>query len=126
MLVRFMETWAIPYSLINQPIALQCFKVPGCQVSFPSIVTFRPFSRTSKDTALALRTEVVLRLKFTAIRKSRAPITVKPEAATFSEKMTGPKSGVHSESFSFACNPSYSPARHTARFLRLSVKAASS
>ena len=73
-LVRFIETWAMPYSSMNQPIALQAFNEPSFQISLPfssflilPVTKFpsrtgRPFSRISNATALALRTEVVLRL----------------------------------------------------------------
>ncbi len=76
--------------------------------------------------ALALRTDVVFRLKFTAIRKSLAPITDRPVEAVLSVYRAGPKSGFHSGSFIFASNPSYSPALHTARFFLFSENAADS
>ena len=60
----------MPYSSMYHPIALVHFNVPGC----PG----RPFSLTSKAIALALRVLVLLRLKFTAMRKSRAPTTLHP------------------------------------------------
>ena len=74
MSVMFIETCAIPYSSMYQPMALQPLRVPGCQMSFPSasLRTFpvrlppsrilRPFSRTSNAIAMARRVEVVLRL----------------------------------------------------------------
>ena len=92
----FIETWAMPYSSMNQPMAFVAFSVPGRMTGLPlaSFTTLpvmgfpsrtgRPFSRTSKAMALARRVEVVLRLKFTAIRKSRAPTVVAPVRATSS------------------------------------------
>ena len=96
MSVMFIDTWAMPYSSMYQPIALHPFSVPGIMTVFPfsSLMIFpviglpsragRPFSLTSNAMALALRVDVVLRLKFTAIRKSRAPTLVAPENAAFS------------------------------------------
>ena len=94
MSVRFIDTCAIRYSSMYQPIALQAFSVPGFITGLPASSftilpvmglpsrTGRPFSRTSNAMALARRVEVVLRLKFTAIRKSRAPTVVAPVRAT--------------------------------------------
>src|ERR1041385_2456101 len=48
--------------------------------------------------------------------KDGTPITVPPD---FSLKTAGPKSGFHSGCFIFSKNPSYSPARTTARFARV-------
>ena len=73
-LVMFIDTWAIPYSSINQPMAFVAFSVPGCIMVLPSASfsgfpvrsppsrTGRPFSRTSKAMALARRVLVVFRL----------------------------------------------------------------
>ena len=64
----------MPYSSMYQPMALQPFSVPGIQIcspfsSFSSLPVreppsraLRPFSRTSKATAIARRVEVVFRL----------------------------------------------------------------
>ena len=128
MSVMFMDTCAIPYSSMYQPIALQPFSVPGIQMVFPlsSLRIFpvrlppslagRPFSLTSNATAIARRVDVVFRLKLTAIRKSRAPTLVAPALATVSLYSPGPKSGFLSGSLTFSGRASYSPARHTARF----------
>ncbi len=70
----FIDTWAMPYSSMNQPIAFVAFSVPGCMIVLPFSSlrglptgeppsrTGRPFSRTSNAMALARRVEVVLRL----------------------------------------------------------------
>ena len=72
--VIFMDTCATPYSLMNQPMALVPFNVPGIFTGLPfSSFTIlpvmglpsrfgRPFSRTSKAMALARRVEVVFKL----------------------------------------------------------------
>ena len=72
--VRLIEIWAMPYSSINQPMALQALRLPGIHISFPfSSKAFLPvtglptrcglpFSRISKATAFALRVDVVFRL----------------------------------------------------------------
>jgi len=72
--VRFIDTWATPYSGMYQPIAFTAFRLPGSITGFPAAsVTIlpvsgfparlgRPASRTSKAIALARRVEVVLRL----------------------------------------------------------------
>ena len=128
MSVRFIETWATPYSAMNQPIALTALRVPGVITGWPatSVTSLpvrgwpsrlgRPASRTSKAMALARRVEVVFKLTLNATRKSRAPMTVAPLLAL---KAVGPKSGFHAESFSLRARPSYSPVRMTARFFRL-------
>ena len=138
MSVMFIETCAMPYSSMNQPMAFVAGSVPGCITGFPAASfttrpviglpsrTGRPFSRTSKAMALARRVEVVFRLKFTAIRKSRAPTVVAPVRATPSSKGRAPKSGADSVCASFSGKASYSPARHTARFFRSGAKAAAS
>ncbi len=84
----------MPYSSMYQPMALVPGSVPGRMTGLPSASftilpvmglpsrTGRPFSRTSKAMALARRVEVVLRLKLTATRKSRAPTAVAPVRAT--------------------------------------------
>ena len=138
MSVMFIETCAMPYSSINQPIALVARSVPGRIRGLPSASlttlpviglpsrTGRPFSRTSKAMALARRVEVVLRLKFTAIRKSRAPTVVAPVRATPSSNGRAPKSGADSSCASFSGSASYSPSRQTARLRRRGVNAAAS
>ena len=138
MLVMFIDTCAIPYSSINQPMALVALRVPGCisglpfsslsglPVTLPPSRMGRPFSRTSKAMALARRVEVVLRLKFTATRKSRAPMVVAPERAAASSYGRSPKSGPLPGTFIFSGRASYSPARHTAKLRRSGVKAAAS
>ena len=133
-----METCAMPYSSMNQPIAFVAFRVPGIisvfpfssfnglpVILFPSLIG-RPFSRTSNAIALARRVEVVFKLKLTAIRKSRAPTVVQPVRATPSSNGLAPKSGAFSGQLNFSGKASYSPARHTARFLRSGLKAAAS
>ena len=50
----------------------------------------RPFSLTSKAIAFARRVEVVFRLKFVAIRKSRAPTAVHPVRAICSSHSRAP------------------------------------
>ena len=92
--VMFIETCAMPYSSMNHPMAFVAFRVPGRITGLPAASltilpvmgfpsrTGRPFSRTSNAMALARRVEVVLRLKFTAMRKSRAPTVVAPVRAT--------------------------------------------
>ena len=94
MSVIFIDTCAMPYSFMNHPIAFVPFSVPGRMSIFPltSLNGFpiiglpsrngRPFSLTSKAIAFARRTDVVLRLKLTAIKKSRAPTVVHPVIAT--------------------------------------------
>ena len=94
MSVMFIDTCAIPYSSMYQPMALVPLSVPGIiivlpfssftglPVTLPPSRIGRPFSRTSKAMALARRVDVVLRLKLTAIRKSRAPTVVAPVRAT--------------------------------------------
>ena len=74
MLVKFIETCAIPYSFTNQPIAFTCFNIPGKRTGLPfasrtffpeglpSSVLNRPCSRTSNATELARRTDLVFRL----------------------------------------------------------------
>ena len=152
MSVMFMLTWAMPYSSMYQPMALQPLRVPGIQIWFPSASlsrapvslppsrALRPFSRTSKATEDALRVEVVLRLKFTATRKFRAPTFVAPHPAAISQtaasagvrsaglawKLSGPKSGLRAGSAIFSARASYSPARHTARFFLSGMYAAAS
>lgn len=138
MSVMFIDTWAMPYSSMYQPIALQPLSVPGIITGLPSasLTTLpvsglpslfgRPFSLTSNATALARRVEVVLRLKLTAMRKSRAPTLVAPLLATVSLYPSGPKSGFLSGSTNFCGRASYSPALQTARFLRSGVYAAAS
>ena len=113
MSVMFIDTWAIPYSSMNQPIALQPLRVPGIMTVLPfsSFTIFpviglpsllgRPFSLTSNATALARRVEVVLRLKLTAIRKSLAPTLLAPDMAAFWVYSPGPKSGFLSGSAIF-------------------------
>ena len=134
----FIDTCAMPYSSINHPMAFVDFSVPGCIMVFPSASFFTlpviglpsrtglPFSLTSKATAFALRVDVVLRLKFTAIRKSRAPTAVHPVRATPSSKGLAPKSGALSASPIFSGSASYSPALHTARLRLSGFRAASS
>ena len=136
--VIFIDTCAIPYSSINHPIAFVALRVPGIIIVLPvssfiglPIIAFPsrfglPFSRTSNAMALARRVEVLFRLKFTAIRKSRAPTVVQPVRATPSSYGLAPKSGALSSQASFSGNASYSPARHTARFLRSGLNAAAS
>ena len=136
--VIFIDTCAMPYSSINHPIALVPLSVPGTITCFPfssrtglSVTDGpwrigRPFSRTSNAIALALRVEVVLRLKFTAIRKSRAPTTVAPLRAISSSNGRRPKSGASPSLSARSANASYSPFRQTARFLRSGRKAAAS
>ena len=138
MSVMFIETWAMPYSSMNQPMAFVALSVPGCMSVLPCSSlsglptgeppsrTGRPFSRTSKAMALARRVEVVLRLKLTAMRKSRAPTVVAPVRATPSSKGRAPKSGAVSAWASFSGSASYSPARQTARFFRSGFRAAAS
>ena len=70
----FIDTCAMPYSSIYQPMALVHFSVPGCITGLPSASRMmvpvmglpsrmgRPFSRTSKAMALARRVDVVFRL----------------------------------------------------------------
>ena len=125
--VRFIETCAMPYSFTNQPIPFTCFNIPGMRTGspfasktglpdgVPSCVLALPCSRTSNATAFARRTDLVFKFTLYAIRKSRTPMTVPPD---FSLKTAGPKSGFHSGCFTFSKNPSYSPARITARFAR--------
>ena len=136
--VRFIETCAMPYSSIYHPMAFVARSVPGRMTGLPSASftilpvtgfpsrTGRPFSRTSKAMALARRVEVVLRLKLTAIRKSRAPTVVAPVRATPSSKGRAPKSGAVSACASFSGSASYSPARQTARFRRSGRRAEAS
>ncbi len=71
MSVRFIDTCAMPYSGMNQPIALTALSVPGSVSSSPRASStalpsasrmVRPASRTSKAMALARRVDVVLRL----------------------------------------------------------------
>ena len=74
MSVRFSDTWAMPYSSMNHPMAFTAGSVPGSQRGLPSASrttspvrgsprrSRRPRSRTSKATALARRVEVVFRL----------------------------------------------------------------
>ena len=74
MLVMFIDTCAMPYSSIYQPMALVPFSVPGIMMVLPfsSFIGVpvmglpsrlgRPFSRTSKAMALARRVDVVFRL----------------------------------------------------------------
>ena len=123
---------------MNHPMAFVFFNVPGIMMVLPS-ASFtglpvmglpsrrgRPFSLTSKAMALARRVDVVLRLKLTAMRKSRAPTTVHPVRAMSSSIGRLPKSGSSPGVDSFLGMPSYSPARQTARLRRRSVKAAAS
>ena len=138
MSVMFMDTCAIPYSSIYQPMALHPLRVPGIITVLPSAsfttlpviglpsLFGRPFSLTSNATALALRVEVVFRLKFTAIRKSLAPTLVAPLLAALSVNFPGPKSGALSGSAIFSGRASYSPALHTARFFLSGLYAAAS
>ena len=89
-LVMFIDTCAMSYSSINQPIAFVAFSVPGLLMVFPfsSFLIFPamgfpsrtglPFSRTSNAIAFARRVEVVFKLKLVAIRKLRAPTAVIP------------------------------------------------
>ena len=121
-----------------QPIALQPLSVPGSHTGWPfsSLITLpvrlppsrflRPFSLTSKATAMARRVEVVLRLKFTAMRKFLAPTFMAPLLATVSLYSFGPKSGARRGSAIFSGRASYSPARQTARFFLSGLKAAAS
>ena len=137
-LVMFIDTWAMPYSSMNHPIAFVPLSVPGCITTFPFSSSFffpviglpsrtgRPFSLTSNAMALARRVEVELRLKFTAMRKSRAPTTVQPVRATFSSYGLAPKSGFSFSSIMRSAIPSYSPLRTTARLRRFGVRAAAS
>ena len=137
MSVMFIDTWAMPYSSINQPMALVAGSVPGIMITLPfSSVTGlpvtlppsrfgRPFSRTSKAMALARRVEVVLRLKLTATRKSRAPTAVAPLRAIFASNLRSPKSAPSSWPRRSG-SASYSPRRHTAKFLRAGLNAAAS
>ena len=138
MSVMFIDTCAMPYSSMYQPIALVPGRVPGIMMTRPASSVMglplglppsrlgRPFSRTSKAMALARRVEVVLRLKFTAMRKSRAPTAVAPVRAARSSNMRSPKSGASSVPPMRSGRASYSPSRQTARFLRSGVKAAAS
>ena len=101
-LVMFIDTCAIPYSSINQPIALVSFRVPGIMMISPFSFFIglptgdppsrfgRPFSLISKAIAFARRVEVVFRLKFVAIRKSRAPTAVHPVRAICSSHSRAP------------------------------------
>ena len=72
MSVRLSDTWAMPYSSMNQPTPLVAFRLPGSITVLPSSSftgepvsggsrLIRPFSRTSKAMALARRVDVVLR-----------------------------------------------------------------
>ena len=127
MSVRFSDTWAMPYSSMNQPMAFTALSVPGSQRGLPSASRTtspvsgsprrcrRPRSRTSKAMALARRVEVVFRLTLYATRKSRAPTAVAPERGL---KAAGPKSGAQAGSARRASRPSYSPARTAARSRR--------
>ena len=102
MSVIFIDTCAIPYSSMNQPIAFVAFNVPGCMMISPFSFFIglptgeppsrigRPFSLTSNAIALARRVEVVLRLKFVAIKKSRAPTAVQPVRANCSSHSRAP------------------------------------
>ena len=92
-LVRFIESCAIPYSSIYHPIALTALRLPGIITGFPSLsltilpvsgfpsLFTRPLSLTSNATALALLVEVVFRLILYATRKSLAPTAVAPVRA---------------------------------------------
>ena len=74
MSVMFIDTWAMPYSSMYQPIALHPLRVPGIHICCPFSSlrslpvreppsrALRPFSRTSKAMAMARRVDVVLRL----------------------------------------------------------------
>ena len=127
-LVMFIDTCAIPYSSINHPMALVHFNVPGCMMVLPSASLRilpvnvppsrlgRPFSLTSNAMALARRVLVVLRLKLTAIKKSRAPTTVQPVRAIRSSNGRVPKSGCLLGLANLSGIASYSPLLHTARF----------
>src|SRR5262249_51445685 len=133
MLVRFIETWVVPYSSTYHPIALTCFNIPGIRTGcplasstvfpagVPSSVFTRPCSRTSNATEFARLTDLVLRLTLYATRNWRAPITVPPD---FSLKLAGPKSGFQGGCLILSKNPSYSPARITARLAREGSRAA--
>ena len=123
MSVMFIDTWAIPYSSIYQPMAFVPLRVPGIQPSPEGF--FLPFSRTSKATAIARRVLVVLRLKFTATRKPRAPTFVAP-ALSATASQGPPKSGLRDSSAIFSLRASYSPSRQTARFFLSGLKAAAS
>ena len=102
MSVIFIDTCAMPYSSMYQPIAFVAFNVPGCIMTSPfsSFIGLptgeppsrigRPFSLTSNAIALARRVEVVLRLKFVAIKKSRAPTAVQPVRANCSSQSRAP------------------------------------
>src|SRR6266478_1682383 len=71
--VRFMETWAIPYSSTYHPMAFTCFNVPGMRTGspfssstgfpdgVPSSVLILPFSLTSKASEFARLTDFVFR-----------------------------------------------------------------
>src|SRR5438128_1863964 len=73
MFVRFIETWAIPYSFTNHPMALTCFSMPrtrtgsplesstGFPYGVPSSVLILPCSRISNATEFARRTDFVFR-----------------------------------------------------------------
>ena len=138
MLVIFIETCAMPYSSMNQPIAFVPFSVPGIMIVFPfsSFIGLptgeppsrfgRPFSRTSNAIALARRVEVVFKLKFVAIKKSRAPTAVQPVRATPSSQGRAPKSGASASTVILSANSSYSPLRQIARLRRSGVLAAAS
>ena len=42
MSVRFMDTWAMPYSSMNQPMALTVARVPGSHMGLPSSFSAPP------------------------------------------------------------------------------------
>ena len=134
MSVMFIDTCAMPYSSMYQPIALQPFSVPGIITLLPSAsLTILPFSLlalprslTSKATSFARAVEVVLRLKFTAMRKSLAPTLIAPLLAMVSLYSAGPKSGFNFSSAIFCGSASYSPLLQTARFFLSGVYAAAS
>ena len=137
MSVMFMDTCAMPYSSMYQPMALQPLRVPGIQIWLPSgslrslpvreppSRALRPFSRTSNATAMARRVLVVFRLKFTATRKLRAPTLEAPDFWAVRFQLP-PKSGLRASSAIFSGRASYSPSRHTARFFLSGLKAAAS
>jgi hypothetical protein len=133
--VRFIDTWAMPYSSMNHPMALTAGSEPGTHSGLPAASRtmapvrgsgarrIRPFSRRSNAIALARRVDVVLRFRLYAIRKFRAPTAVAPERGRNS---AGPKSGFHSGRASRSRNASYSPARTSARLRRRGSVAANS
>ena len=138
MSVKLYDIWAIPYSLINQPIPFTDLNKPGSlsgSPSFPFIIFpdilppslfILPASRMSNATALALLVDVVFRLTLYATKKSRAAIAVAPDFSTDLLNSAGPKSGFHFGSMIFLDSPSYSPWRQLAKFFLFYSFAASS